>query len=241
MAPPSAWLIKEQIDKFVGRLQSEGADGSPVNLFLAFRCATLDIISAYSLDEPLGALDVPGFKYAFVVNTQKALVAVKVFIYVPLLYLFHSIPSSWAFAPDEDLSAEPPSTAGFMGRLKGMLHMHARVDRLVDNMMANPALARSQDRETIFSHLLEIPNMTRSILRQEATALLIAGGDTTAITCNVGIVHVLSNPAILQRLTTELYVAWPELTAPVGYTTLEKLPYLVSYRFGDRVPSNHIF
>jgi hypothetical protein len=229
MAPVSLRLTQEQVNKFVGRLQSEGTGGSPVNLFLAFRCATLDIVSAYSLDEPLGALDVPGFKYAFVVNTQKAFVAVKIFIYIPFLYLFHSIPSSWAFTPNEDLSAEPVSSTGFMGRMKGMLHMHARVDRLVDNILANPALARSQDRETIFSHLLEIPKMTRSILRQEATGLLIAGGDTTAITCNVGVFHVLKNPVVLQQLKAEIDAAWPDLNTPIGYTTLEKLPYLVSY------------
>jgi len=192
------------------------------------------------LDEPLGALDVPGFKYLFVVNTQNALVAVKVFIYVPLLYLFHSIPSSWAFAPNEDLSAEPVSATGLMGRMKGMLHMHARVDRLVDNLLANPALARSQDRVTIFSHLLEIPNMTRSILRQEATALLIAGGDTTAITCNIGVFHILNNPVILHQLKIELCTAWPELNAPIVYSTLEKLPYLVSYDSWRWSPTNNI-
>lgn len=61
-------------------------------------------------------------------------------------------------------------------------------------------------------------------LRDELVTLLVAGYETTANSLAWTLYHVLSHPAVYQRLSAELHdVVGP---APVGHPHLERLPYL---------------
>jgi len=67
------------------------------------------------------------------------------------------------------------------------------------------------------------------LLIDEAFALVGAGSDTTANTCNVGTFYALKNEEIRQKLTEELREAWPDKDRPMSYVALEKLPYLTAF------------
>ena len=98
----------------------------------------------------------------------------------------------------------------------------------------NPALVEHEEHETALHHLLmphpdkgqpDIPS--EKVLWEEAGNLIAGGSETVATVINVGVFHVLNNPAVHERLVEELKRAWPELEMTMRYETLEKLPYLV--------------
>jgi cytochrome P450 len=128
-----------------------------------------------------------------------------------------------------------------------------QIDAQLDEILANPhaLLGDNSQRETIYHHLMGFSNKTdtdsqspmqqkrkytskvldRESLLQEAESLLLAGSDTVGHACNVGFFHILDNQDVLQRLTSELDLVWPDQDSEILSSTLEKLPYLVSSLF----------
>ena len=53
------------------------------------------------------------------------------------------------------------------------------------------------------------------------------GSDTVANTCVVGFFHILNNPAVHAKLLHDLKAVWPDANTRLGWTELEKIPYLV--------------
>lgn len=68
----------------------------------------------------------------------------------------------------------------------------------------------------------------------DAFALLVAGTDTVAVTTVMITWALLNNPQMMQRLKAELREVMPGREDTVDWAGLEKLPYLVSKRFGGR-------
>lgn len=66
-------------------------------------------------------------------------------------------------------------------------------------------------------------------LADEALVLITAGSETTSRALATIIYHVLENPDICTKLQQELDIAIPDATMEVSYSTLEALPYLVSF------------
>ena len=89
-------------------------------------------------------------------------------------------------------------------------------------------------RRTIFHELLDPastdeetsgpPSVER--LCGEALSFCTAAADTTGNAMEMAAYHVVTNPDIYDKLKKELRDAFPDPTADLGYTTLEKLPYL---------------
>ena len=77
----------------------------------------------------------------------------------------------------------------------------------------------------------DLPEREKSKQRmgQEAFSIIAAGGETVGRTLSLATYHLLSNPAILERLRNELTEAHPNLRVPLAVTKLEHLPFLVSY------------
>jgi cytochrome P450 len=109
-----------------------------------------------------------------------------------------------------------------------------------DNKAGNP---------TLFHELLQndVPASEKSVSRlvQEAQIVVSAGTETTAWCLSVITFHLLSNPAILQKLRTELEQAIPDPDNMVPLEKLEQLPYLcaiiqeglrLSYGLSTRLP-----
>ncbi|KAI9875931.1 MAG: hypothetical protein M1830_007737 [Pleopsidium flavum] len=85
---------------------------------------------------------------------------------------------------------------------------------------------------TIFHVLLnkDIPPSERTLQRlsQEAISLVAAGSLTTSHALKTITYHILANPPVLHKLTTELKHAIPDPTVPTSLTQLEQLPYLTA-------------
>lgn len=90
--------------------------------------------------------------------------------------------------------------------------------------------SKSTSQKTVFHALLasDAPpsDLTNVALSGEAQAIIGAGTTTTASVLRVGTYHVLADPSILNKLTTELRKAIPNPAVATPLRELEQLPYL---------------
>jgi cytochrome P450 len=89
-------------------------------------------------------------------------------------------------------------------------------------------------RKTIF-HLLLNPNATEGHvvptvddLADESFAICTAAADTTGNCMTIAAYNVVSNPTIYSDLKKELRENFPDATAVLSFTALERLPYLTA-------------
>lgn len=61
----------------------------------------------------------------------------------------------------------------------------------------------------------------------EAMGLITAGSDTTAATLTAGLIHILANPAIQEKLARALQDVQPDDQGHYQLRDLEKIDYLV--------------
>jgi cytochrome P450 len=189
-------------------------------MFLALRCTTFEIVSAYCLDREVGAIDYPEFEHPFITGIQSAIPFFWVLKYLPWLTPMMADPSDWVISK--------------MPKLRAVFEFRFDIRRDIDNILDNPDVLQKAEHPTVYQHLLAVPEekganreLTREEMVQEAINLLSAGSDTVGNITYVGVFHVLNNKEILERLTSELRTVWPDPGAHVNYTVLEKLPYLV--------------
>jgi cytochrome P450 len=126
-----------------------------------------------------------------------------------------------------------------MPKLAAIYEFRYDVRRDIDKVLENPEDFERAEHPTIYQHLPAVPEekgakweLTREELMQEAITLLTllsAGSDTVGNTATVGTFYVLEYKVVHGRPKTELHANWADLGVNVDYTTLEKLPYLVSY------------
>lgn len=90
-----------------------------------------------------------------------------------------------------------------------------------------------KSKRTIFHHLLQLDDVegyepSVDFLADEAYIVLGAAADTTGNALTIATYNTVINPDIYQRLTAELKEAFSDPGADIDFTSLEKLPYLVS-------------
>ena len=105
------------------------------------------------------------------------------------------------------------------------------LDSQVDEVLGNPDSLQSLSHPIIYHHLLK-PQKEYNVpsalsLKDEALLLVNAGVDTVSNALIVGVVKVLENREMYERLQEELRGAWPRLEERPKYEELESLPYLV--------------
>jgi hypothetical protein len=71
----------------------------------------------------------------------------------------------------------------------------------------------------------------------QAQTVVLAGSETVAYTCYMGLFFLLSDRSILTKLQQELDEVWPDKEQTVSFQVLEKLPYLVSLAFAPELSS----
>jgi len=91
----------------------------------------------------------------------------------------------------------------------------------------NHDTSTKETKRSIFCELRDNPSLPPSEkgltrLEQEGTLLVMAGTESTAKSISIAHYHLLANPAIMQRLRTEL----KPVSASASWTELEQLPYL---------------
>lgn len=194
--------------------------GKPANIRRACRSAALELIIAYCFASHEDFVTTPDFSHRFVVESEMTFPLFHHFVHFPWitpLLVLKTLVVSW-LKPGEGV------LYGSYGRLKSKIH----------HLREHPELVEHEEHETVFHHLLmphpdkgqtDIPS--EKVLWEEAINLIAAGSETVATILNVGVFHVLYDPAIHRKLVQELKNAWPELETKMHYETLEKLPYLV--------------
>ncbi|KAK0630987.1 cytochrome P450 [Bombardia bombarda] len=90
--------------------------------------------------------------------------------------------------------------------------------RTVFHQLLDPELAESRK--------FVSPSVTQ--MENEAFSIIGAASDTVGQTLTVGTAHIITNPTICKRLRQELVAAYPDPTAKMLFTDLEKLPYLTA-------------
>jgi cytochrome P450 len=209
----------------VSRLLEYHDTKKSANLDLAFRSTSLEVITSYCFGRSSNALDYKNFENDILAAIDQTLPMIWIFKHLPLVKtLLLGVPECFA-------SVLKPSTVGILQQRKQM-------GKQIDDIMKDPSSLQNADHETIYHHFLtpqpdnfRLPPVTREWLLDEGLYMRFAGSDTVGNTCTVATYHILNNKDVHQKLFHVLKEAWPEKDVPIGYETLEKLPYLVSHSF----------
>ncbi|KAF8974372.1 cytochrome P450 [Flammula alnicola] len=209
-------LIQQKVELLVSKIKD--TKNAPINMFLAFRSATLDIITSYMFGHCLDALDYPNFGAPLVMDIQAAL---------PLLWVVKAFP--WMIPV---LSILP----GWLGgHLQQQSHAFLSIKKFavcgLDRTKRESGTSPDSNHFTIFHRLLnastKLCGPAHSTL-DEALSLLQAGSDTVGNTCTVGLFYVLNDDIVHARLIQELRSMWPDQSEPVSLSKLQDLPYLTA-------------
>ncbi|KAJ7230980.1 cytochrome P450 [Mycena haematopus] len=211
--------IQAKVDKLVDRILSY-EDGLACNMFMAFRSATLDIITSYCFAKSFDTLDDPGFQHPMLRAILSGVSIIWTFKYFPSLYFIADHMPGWLMRRISPVS-------------KGYTDLFAFLSRYIDRILADPSTLDAADHETIYHHLIN-PNVekhnipSKKSLLDESLTLLGAGSETVGNVVTTGVFRVLSDQRILNRLRAELDEAWPDISTHPHYQVLEKLPYLTA-------------
>ncbi|KAK9311440.1 cytochrome P450 [Lipomyces starkeyi] len=202
-------LIREKIDHLASVLTARDATGKSSDLFFAFRCFTMDTITAFCFAKSIDAMDAPEFK-APIVEAMEA--ANPTFVLFKHFALFRKL-----------IFSLPPSLAmKFSPETAGLTQLQVILRQQVKEVYTNyESLTKASN------HLFPLARSgCTKRLYEEGQALMFAGTDTVGNTLMVGFFHILDQPALQERLREEIRQAWPELSQPPDVQTLEKLPLL---------------
>ena len=192
-------------------------------MFLAYRTATLDIITEYLFGLCQNHVNYPDFEAPLLIDIQTS---------VPLLWLLKSFSFLRPILPYIPRWLAPRVHDQFRAFLSIQTFLIACLDRCKKEAKAFP----DKDHGTICHSLLN-PSIqaqhASSTLKpdyfDEVFSLIQAGSDTVGNTCTVGTFYILNDKRILLRLIKELRSAWPESEEHIDLSVLQSLPYLVSF------------
>ncbi|KAJ6499845.1 cytochrome P450 [Mycena vulgaris] len=211
-------VIQGKVDKLITNILSHEGD-TPCNLFMAFRAATLDIITSYCFAQSFEALDYPEFQHPILLAILSGVSAIWTFKYFPSLYFLMEHMPGWLMHGISPIS-------------KGYTDLFAFLSRYLDRILENPTVLDMADHEIIYHHLLH-PDARHNVpskksLLDESLTLLGAGSETVGNIVTTGVFHVLNNEHVLTMLRMELQESWPNDSSSISYQALEKLPYLTA-------------
>ncbi|KAL4244446.1 cytochrome P450 family protein [Abortiporus biennis] len=105
------------------------------------------------------------------------------------------------------------------------------LEKQIAEILANPTLLKNTSHPIVYDALINgkdtrIP-LDKHDLFNEAWLLIFAGMDSSSNVITLGVMHLMENPTIQQKLQQELKNVWPRLDQqPPKFEELEKLPYL---------------
>lgn len=222
-------VIHENVGTFLLRIDELARKGSSINMHLAFRCLTADIVLKYVFDQNFGALHGPnGFAYDMVEPVETYM-------------------ADWTFTLGWYAPGLMKSVARFckayprIGRMNGafkavmeqMDFCRARIQHLKDTKKPNEAhfFQTAMNPDPNRGH----PIQSEDALAADAWLLYFAGTDTSGTTLTFGTWYLLNNPEYLHRLQQELKQAIPYSEnlehVQESWAKLEKLDFLVSSKY----------
>lgn len=216
------WLVAEKFDKLCEKLGAWSGSDESVDLYSAFRCTTVDIITTFCFAECMDCLEVERFQAPILKSMQASTQVFGTFKHFPLIGTLILNSPPWLSL------LMSPAAAGFI-KLRQVLH------RQVDHFLAHPEDLQNIAHPIIYHRLLD-PSIkgasaapaTGKSLKEEAQVLLFAGSDTVGNALTIGVFNIIERPGVYAKLVAELKEAWPVLKDAPSYQDLEKLPYLTA-------------
>ncbi|KAL4900134.1 hypothetical protein BDW74DRAFT_183087 [Aspergillus multicolor] len=197
----------------------------PIDLYYAFRCMSVDVITYLCFAKSVNAVHAPNFKSPLLLAMDASMTVFPVFKH------FH-------WLKDMIMNCPPKLTKLLNPALAGLVDLQMLMKAQIAEITSDPsALSKLPHNTTIYHELLR-PEAYRTnttpcagSLFEEAQALMFGGADTTGMTLMHGTFYILQNAYrhVYDKLKTELRTAWPDLDAPAPkWEELERLPYLTA-------------
>ncbi|KAF2235666.1 cytochrome P450 monooxygenase-like protein [Viridothelium virens] len=213
-------IITDKIDALSAAFTRCAATGAPVDLFFAYRCLTMDIITFLCFGTSINAIDEPGFRAPI---TEAMEASLPVFIGFKHSDLYKNMILG---CPAEISKVISPAT-------RGLVELQQLLQRQIKELTNDPKKLEKLPHEmTIYHRLLDneaYANKTVPLpgsLYEEAQAMMFAGTDTVANTLMLGSFHLLRQRERYDRLKRELEGTWSDLKNPPDLKKLESLKYL---------------
>ncbi|KAK1220238.1 hypothetical protein PQX77_017003 [Marasmius sp. AFHP31] len=252
--------VQRNVDKLIDNLAAYVSSNEPVDLLLAYRATTFDIITGYLFAQKFNALECEGFRHPLLIAMDDIMSGIWLLKYLPPFSVFPV-----ARLPDWIVklinpTAEPILTQKhfLLQRIEeweadarmGKRHGGLDGERVIFDVFLNPEwLAKYGDEDsgskvdeedTKLSSPWVIPYPE---LMDECSGTQFAGTETIGNACIIGTFHLLNDRAILGKLRKELDEIWKDVEDYVSFERLEKLPYLTgvikeSLRLSHGIPGS---
>ncbi|KAL9095313.1 MAG: hypothetical protein Q9165_002570 [Trypethelium subeluteriae] len=213
-------IITDKIDALSAAFTRCTKTSAPVDLFFAYRCLTMDIITFLCFGTSINAIDEPDFRAPI---TEAMEASLPVFIRFKHSDLYKNMILG---CPAEISKIISPAT-------RGLVELQQLLQRQIKEVTNDPKkLEKLPHAMTIYHRLLDneaYANKTVPLpgsLYEEAQAMMFAGTDTVANTLMLGSFHLLRQRERYDRLKRELEGIWSDLKSPPDLKRLESLRYL---------------
>ncbi|RVX69702.1 hypothetical protein B0A52_06346 [Exophiala mesophila] len=218
-------LIQEKASQslpFKGKfhLRKGMAADRPVDLFYAFRCMSIDIITYLCFGNSVDAINAPNHEAPIILAMDASL---PVFVRFKHSSMYKNMIIN---CPPDISRVVSPATSG-------LVDLQQVLKKQIQDITSDPDNLKQLPHSTTIYHELLKPELypDRSIpdpgsLYEESQALMFGGADTTGTTLMHGCFLILNNPQVYKNIKTELHQVWPTLEQVPLYDTLQKLPYL---------------
>lgn len=212
--------IYERIGRLCSRLEETMRLGQVVDLDAAFAALTADIVTTYFYGQNSDFLGNEAFKF----EMRDAILG---------LIRFYHFTRFFPWVADTIKRLPVP-----IMRLihPGASYLVSSQEDIKDNIRASQANGDKAPSNSVIVQALEDPTVpaqerTLDRLGDEGTTIIFAGTETTARALSVGMYHILSNKAILNKLREELDTLPSVPNREYTYSQLESLSYLVGVVF----------
>ncbi|KAL4805653.1 cytochrome P450 [Aspergillus unguis] len=201
----------------------EANSAEPIDLFYAFRCMALDIITYLCFANSVDAVHAPAYKAPFIVAMDaSALVFVRF--------------KHFDFYKNMIMNCPPKLSKILSPLTAGLVDLQTMLKAQIEEITTDPSKLEKLPHNTTIYHELLRPEAYRTgtapssgSLYEEAQALMFGGADTTGMALMEGVFYILNSPDVYAKMKEELRASWPDLNGPSpGWEELEKLPYLTA-------------
>ncbi|KIW01726.1 uncharacterized protein PV09_06903 [Verruconis gallopava] len=214
-------LIVQKLDAFCKALERQSKSGKPADLFFAFRCLTMDIVTYLSFGASVDAIDSPDFHAPLLEAMDASIDTLMLFRHS------HTYKDMILNCPPNIAKVVAPAT-------RGLIDMQQMIKAQIRDLVNDPEnLNHLPHNMTIYHCLLDkeayrnnkVP--CEGSLYEETQALMFAGSDTTGNTFLVGFFHLLRAKDRYAKLKEEVEAAWKAAgSSGPEARVFESLPYL---------------
>ncbi|KAL4734950.1 cytochrome P450 [Aspergillus similis] len=198
---------------------------APVDLFYAFRCMSVDVITYLCFANSVNAVHAPNYESPLLLAMDASMTVFPAFKH------FNFYKEMIMNCPPKLSKILSPATAG-------LVDLQTLLKAQIEDLTSDPSQLEKLPHKTTIYHELLRPEAYRTntqpskgSLYEESQALMFGGADTTGMTLMHGCFYILQEKSrgVYERLKTELVEAWPSLDgAAPTWEELEKLPYLTA-------------